>query len=356
MASSSPRQARPTPRLIWRSPPSPHSDAPVSVAVDRAECTIAWWAGWESGPLVHFVDAATGIPLGSEPCAALQLVPAGNGFITVDHGWRRRRRASPQLVAFDRRDQRDDPISVTRQPLPGGGSLVGAAPEGDRLLAFHSGRSELRRWPELDLLDAWHWYVPGVDWEAGCVWGVDGHELQLSALDRSWARSIPYLHSWWVHRAGDGVLRTGYHGIRLLRPRGPLLTVVPPTSRVLWHVSVTGGGRVVRAVLGDKPRRFLVDLDAARVVDAPRDAQTLARAPNRFLPTGPVWHPDPAVDAVALTRRWPRAAVWAAGHFLCRLPDGSSPHAWLAGGTSLLTSRRDGTTALLELWRLSLPS
>lgn len=96
-----------------------------------------------------------------------------------------------------------------------------------------------------------------------------------------------------------------------------------------------------------------MDLDTPAVIEAPADARRLARGRSDTFPP-PVWHPDPAVDAAALVRRWPRTAVWAAGRFLCRLPDGSVPHAW-AGGSTLLASRRDGEAMLLELWDVALP-
>jgi hypothetical protein len=323
--------------------------------VDGGQRIIACVGDWESGPLVLFVDAATGNHLHGEDCAALEVFPADNGFIVKDEGWRGRHRGSPALFAFQRRGDR---VKILRQAAPGGADLqlVGAGPTGDRLVIFHHGQTELWRWPELDLLDTWRWYAPGVDWAAGCVWGtLDDRELSLSALDRSWARSIPgrpFVGQ--VRSAGGGVLRASYRGARLFRPRGPSLSVLPPTSRVLWHISVSGGGRVVRVVLGGKPRRFVVDLDAPRVLEAPADAQILARS-RYHLPAAPVWHPDPALDAVALVRRWPRTAVWHAGGFLCRLPDGSTPHAWLAGGTALLTSRREHDATLLELWGIPLP-
>jgi hypothetical protein len=156
--------------------------------------------------------------------------------------------------------------------------------------------------------------------------------------------------SWRVHAVGDGVLRTGYHGIRLFRPRGPILTVLPPTSRCLRDVSVVDGGQIVRTVLGGKLRVFRVDLDTPRVVDAPGDAAYLARA-REFLGQPLAWHPT--VDLVALVRRWPRTAVWSTAEgFLCRLPDGSRPHVWLGMGSTLLTSRRDGSAMYLELWSL----
>jgi hypothetical protein len=217
-------------------------------------------------------------------------------------------------------------------------------------MLFADGRAELRSWTAHDPLAAWQWYAPGVDWEAECAWGVrSGRLLVISALDGSWARSIPSTWAWRVHGVGAGVLRTGVHGVRIFRPRTAVVTVLPPTSRLLTDVSVAGGGEVVRTVLDGKPRSFRVDLRTARVLDAPGDAPHLARGTRR-LARPAVWHPTS--DLVALIRRWPRAAVWtASGRFVCRLADGSIPRAWLGARDALLTVRSEGAATYLELWR-----
>jgi hypothetical protein len=316
------------------------------------ERTIAWWGEWEPGPFVQVVDVASGRELHREVCAALNVWAAGSGFFTLDQGWRPGgRRLGIRLVAMVRDGDR---VDVSSSEVAGRTSLLGVAPTGDRLALFTDGRSELVTWPDRRLQMAWQGYSAGVDWDAGCVWALPsgGRRLQLAALDGSWTHELPVARSrHTVRSVGDGVLRTGFHGVRLFRPRGPVVTVLPPTSRTLWDVSVAGGGRSVRMVLGGKVRVFRVDLDEGRVLEAPADTLHLARSP-RYLPWHPVWHPTS--DLVALIRRWPRTAVWSAtGGFVCRLPDGAIPHAWLADGARLLVSRAHGGTGHLELWSVA---
>jgi hypothetical protein len=313
------------------------------------ERTIAWWGEWEPGPFVQVVDVATGRELHREICAALNVWAAGSGFFTLDQGWRRGgQRLDMRLVAMLRDGDR---VDVRSSEVAESTSLLGVAPAGDRIALFAGGRTELLTWPDRRVEMAWQGYSAGVDWEAGYRWALssDGRLLQLAALDGSWTRSLQVARRWYaVSSVGDGVLRAGSHGVRLFRPRGPVVTVLPPTSRTLWDVSVAGGGRSVRMVLGGKVRVFRVDLDEGRVLEAPADALHLARSP-RYLPWHPVWHPTS--DLVALIRRWPRTAVWSAGSgFACRLPDGSLPHAWLPARDALLASRWDGAATHLELW------
>jgi hypothetical protein len=342
-----------TAELMWRMPlqPAPTRGNQLSATATADGRTIAWWSDWESGPMVHLVDATTGRELHRELCAATSDVhPAGTGFIAFDHGWRPGATAQRRLVALLRRDDR---IDVTAHEVAPRTWMVGAGPEGDQVVLFADGVSALHSWPDMRLRTTWEGYAAGVDFHAGYVWATQDNELRLAALDGSWTRSMPAARWWRVDAVGDGVVRTGPHGIRLFRPQGPILTVLPPTSRCLWDVSVTGGGQVVRAVLGGKLRLFRIDLDTPRVIDAPDDAAYLARAPE-FTGRPLAWHPT--TDLVALVRRWPRTAVWSAAEgFLCRLPDGSRPHLWLGTGRTLLTSRHDGSTTYLERWSLLSP-
>jgi hypothetical protein len=321
----------------------------MTVRVTSDGRTIAWRGDWESGPYVHLVDTATGRELHREVSAtADDLYPAGTGFIGLDHGWRPGGDVDRRLVAFVRRD---DQIDVTERDVMPKGWLFGVAPAGDMVALFSEGRAALRSWPDLRLLDTWGGYQAGVDFQAGYGWATADGVLRLAALDGSWTRSMPVPDwSWRIQSVGDGVLRTGFRGIRLFRPQGAILTVLPPTSRCLWDVSVAGGGQIVRTILGGKVRMFRVDLDTPRVVDAPDDVAYLARAPDH--PHRPhAWHPT--ADLVALVRRWPRTAVWSAAEgFLCRLPDSSRPHAWLGAGNRLLTSRHDGSALYLEQWSI----
>jgi hypothetical protein len=131
------------------------------------------------------------------------------------------------------------------------------------------------------------------------------------------------------------------------------LTLLPPTSRTIWNVDVTNDGRTVRLMLGRKPRRFEIDLEAGRVSRSPADALHLARARRHHTGTDLAWHPT--LNVVALIRDWPRTVVYTAdGGFLCRLPDRTRPQAWLPSTTAVLTVREaDHATTLFERWDVS---
>jgi hypothetical protein len=334
------------------------------------EGTIAWWAWEPPPPRVGIIDAFTGVELHREVCSPLNLFPTATGYLTLDLGWRGGDRVSSQLVAFICVGRQ---VEVSRLPAPAGSSLTGADPRSDRyVLSRNSGLgphraarqhawAELRAWGEQKPLATW---APrrrvGVDWDAGCLWGVVDSinrpsELLLDAVDGSWSDRFELARPGSELRGvGSGVLRFGYRGIHLFRPGGPILTVLRPTSRPLEHVRVTDMGRTVRVLLGGRPRRFTIDLDRHVVLHAPPDALRLAGASRRKQVTQDLaWHPTR--DRIALVRRWPRCAVYACdGEFLWPLPKYTRPRAWLTVPDALVAVREDDEdTAMLELWSVS---
>jgi hypothetical protein len=341
----------------------------VRVAIHGAGRTLAWSADWESGPFVHVIDAVTGHELHRETCATIEVHATRSGFLAMDHGWRQQgagdERMPWRLVLLGPRGGHTD-VEV-RDVVPDT-NLVGVEPAGDRLLLFHQGRNVLCSWVDATPLAAWDGqYSPGVDWIGGYRWGRRQHTepFVVSALDGSWEWALPGSErSSPLDPVGDGVARLGRHGVRLVAPRGDLLTVLTPTSRPLYRVHVGPpdgtGHRWVHLVLGGRPRRFCVDLGAPRVVDGPSDAARLARVTARFGAL-PVWHPTE--ELVALDRRRHRTMIMTtAGEPVCRLPERSVPLAWFPGDRSVLVASSDapgGTptpTTHLARWRVPDPS
>ena len=251
----------------------------MRVAVDEERRAIAWRAEWEAGPFVHLHDAATGGELGRVVCASHEITPTAAGLVLLDQGWRVDGECPPRLLVVTRVGMA---VQVLEQGVAPDTSLIGVAPDGDRMILSRPGRCELRRRSEEGSLRTWDWYSPGVDWEAGCVWGTEGREVSLEALDGSWSRRLQTARwSTPVGSVGSGILRLGYHGVRLFRPRGPLLTVLRPTSQPIWALSAGEGGRSVCAVLGWKPQRFEIDLDAGHVLAAPAGIERAERLTSR---------------------------------------------------------------------------
>lgn len=341
---------------------------------------IGWSAGEPAPPRVVILDRSTGVELHREICATTELFPTSAGFLAQDLKSRSSDQGASQLVAFACSEGR---VVVRRLELPDGTSLKGADARQDRyLLSCHrraarlrSSRkppllqdrnwwAELRAWTQREPLAIWRPRAHiGVDWDAEALWGIESWssadepytppaELVLDAIDGSWRHEIALARrSSGVKAVGCGVLRLGHHGIYLFRPGQEVLTVLPASARELVHIHVVDSGRTVRTVLGGEPRRFTIDLDNHLVLRAPRDAVRLARAPRRKqMMTGLAWHPT--LDLVALTRRWPRCAVYDGdGEFLWQLPDHTLPRAWLTAPDALLTIRsQDEQTATLELW------
>jgi hypothetical protein len=344
----------PPAELVWSAsiePARPYPHA-IRVTVDRAGRSLAWYAGWESGPHIHVVDTATGNEWHRVTCAATRVLAAGSGFFAVDHGWRP-----------DRRGTDREPLRLLCL-VPGAGrageawlelapatSLLGVEPAGDRLLLFGEGHTLLCTWPDSIELAAWDGYETGVDWASACLWRRrrQAEPYVISALDGSWERPVAGSErSWPLERVGDGVLRLGWHGIRLLAPHGDPLTVVAPTARSIYTLQVIGR-RTVNVVLGGRPRRFTVDLDTPRVVAAPPDAHHLVRLTTEPREP-PVWHPT--AELVALGHRRGRTLVMTTtGVPVCRLPDRSIPLAWLPQDHSLILA-----TASLRLERWHVPT
>lgn len=265
----------------------------------------------------------------------------------MDHGWRSAQRTAWRVLAFQRTGFS---VDITTMEVPEKTNLLGASPDGDEVLVFLNGRSQLHRWPDWDQLDGWDWSMPGVDWPTGVAWGFrDNATVELRALDRSWSRSIPVRPwTWQLESIGPGVLRLGDHGIRILRPQGRIVTVLPPTSRVIRYVSAIDAGATVRAVLGDKPRRFRVDLDEGQVVEAPDDAAHLSRASD-CSECQALWHPT--FDLVAIIRRGQTQVLSSAGERRFVLPLGARPLTWTPTRAHLLTIRQNGPeSSSMELW------
>jgi hypothetical protein len=346
---------RPSVDLQWRVPldPPPAYNVGLQVAIDHERQTMAWRAGWEEGPFVHLHDLATGSELGRVVCAPLEITATASGFVLLDHGWRPGAGEHLPLRVLviaglgDAVEVVDD-IAVAPET-----HLTGVAPDGDRMLLFRQGRCELRRRSGSRADRVWNLWGSGVDWEGGCVWGTGTAEVSLSALDGSWSRRLEDTSSFPnVTSVGCGVLRLGFHGIVLFRPRGPLLTLLRPTSRWIADVSVGDGGRTVRSVLGWASRRFEVDLDAGRVLRQPRDIERRARLTPRV--HSPVWHP--AKDLVALRRREDRIDVMTTdGTPVTWLRSGGWPVGWLPGDDSLLITNGTSPDIFLERWRLVPP-
>ncbi len=292
-----------TAALVWRVPlPSaPAHEEGGTAAVDGAGRTIAWSGDWEAGPWVYLVDAPTGTVLHREECATTELFATGDGFVTLDEGWRPDGRAGKRLMTFRRTDAG---LFVDRRSVPTGSSLIGVAPQGDRVIArSRGGRLELLSWPDAATLGGWgwRWHSTGVDWAAGCVWGMPGDQgLSFAALDGSWTSTLDLRPAWHqnVEGVGDGVLRLGRWGIRLFRPRGRVLTVLPPTSQWLRWVNVTDGGRTVRA---ECPLRVSVPAAGPLGAAGLAGRQPAARHPvaPRLLRTGVVDH-HPALCPVIM--------------------------------------------------------
>lgn len=341
------------PDLMWRATLSVPPAAPyaVHVAIAGDEGTIAWRGSWEPRPVVGFVDAATGVALHEETGAALDFYPTSYGFVAMDHGWRPGDRATQRIMAFDRLDDR---IAVRAMDVPDKTSLLGASPEGEQVLVFRDGQSQLYHWPNWQQLHAWRWSWPGVAWSEGLLWGFREDEaVELCAIDGSWSRSISVSRGVWpLDHVGPGVLRLGLHGIRLFRPKGNVLTVLPPTSRTIWSVSVVDNGATVRTVLDDKPRKFTVDLDGGTIIQAPKDAAHLARSRASHPALHALWHPS--LDLVAIFRRGQPQILTSDGQRRFALPSGTRPMTWIRSRAGLVTIRPDSPdTSLLELWNLT---
>jgi hypothetical protein len=357
-----------------RRPPSPPSDRDRildltwSAVLKEAEVrtihmaisgdTVAWWSQHPARPAVlHFVDLATGVELHREPCFPSKLSPTGRGFIGLDTGWKSAgcEPARPEmLVAYTRFGDR---IVVERRPVPSQTRLIGVHPREDWILLDSPRGPELQSWSDQRLLARPRPQLgePQVDWDGGYLWGhTENGQLRLDALDGSWSDVIKFPTWGIVRTVGCGVLRFGYHGLRLYRPRRSQLeplTLLPPTARWLRDVEVADDGRTVRTVLAHKPRTFEIDLDACKVLRTPGDAAHLARAP---VPTWAdiAWHPTR--DLVALVRRWPRCGVYSGtGRFLFWLAPYSRPRAWLASADAVLAIREGHSGApRLELWAI----
>lgn len=305
---------------------------------------VAWTGDWERGAFVHLIDVGSGREVLRETCAATELHPAGSGFVVLDTGWRLDGgRATPRLVGLG-------PEVVARE-VEEKTLLVGVDPQGGRLVVFREGRIRLVTWPDLEEVASWDGYSSGVDWRSGCIWWRHSSDdpFVVAALDGSWERPLPESQRvFHLVSVGGGAVRLGHHGIRVLRPPAPVLEVLLPTSRSIWHVHVSDDGNRVDALLGGKPRSFEVDLTAAQVLAAPGDAAHLARAHPRLSPK-PAWHPTAGLVATRRPRRT-TAVTSVVGDVVCRLPAESWPLAWV--GTSLLTTRFTGARGELELWRI----
>ena len=337
--------------LRWRVrlDPPPLNAFNLQVSVDQERQTLAWRDDWNPGPFVHLHDAATGVELGRVVCAALQITATASGFVLLDHGWRVDALLPPRLLVLTRVG---DGVELLRYGVAPETSQIGAAPDGDRMILFRPGRCELRRRSETGSVRTWDWYQAGVDWEAGCVWGADDHDVSLEALDGSWSRRLEITDRFpRVASVGCGVLRLGYHGIRLFRPRGSLLTLLRPTSQPIWAVSAGDGGGAASVILGWKPRRFEIDLDAGRVLEEPADIGRVERLTSRV--HYPIWHPRK--ELLAFRRREGRIDVLTTdGTPVTWLRVGGWPRAWFVSDDSLLVARGTAPEVYLERWQLNL--
>jgi hypothetical protein len=268
------------------------------------------------------------------------------------------RREASRLVVFRRTGSGIDEDSFD---LPGGANLVSASPHGNTFFVSLHGRAKLLHYPGWDEADAWSLRAPGsglrapgVDWTSKVVWGFedDNSDMVIYPFDRSWRRSVAG-RSWpplELSSVGSGVLRAGAHGVRLFEPQGPVVEVLPPTSRLISDVSVTGGGRMARVRLGTKLVKFWTDLRAGSVHSEAVDVVILARAQVHRRHWNAVVHPSR--DLMAIPHRGGVQVVGANGLFLCRLTGSATPCAWLPDRTTLLTKSKERTGLAMELWDL----
>jgi hypothetical protein len=167
---------------------------------------------------------------------------------------------------------------------------------------------------------------------------VDGQKEDFSRTCRGryfFHVLAPGVYAW----AGASLVLQAWPRMREITLLGAGRDELPPPS-------LAADRRVARIVLGGKPRRFELDLEAGEVVSAPPNAQKLARSNAE---TGH-WHPH--ADAVWRYRKDRRMELVTPSEKLLVLPLGVWPLAWTPDGHGLVcVSHKDESERQLELWR-----
>lgn len=342
------REARPLSDELWSERlsrlervsviPAGHGPAPAEGAL---AITGDGLVGWRDDPLrggsFFVAELATGKVLahagGSARAAA---VLAARDAIFVD--W------STPNGHFVSRIARDGTKEVNLRAL----RVTDVDPAGTRLLVRNGGKNEILAWPTLDRVAdmGGEWIV--MDWEnriglAPVPDGIlvvheDGEEETLDAPHggRSFFHLLaPGVYAW----TGPSLVLQAWPRMTPIQLLGEGRDELPPPS-------IASDRRVARILLGGKPRRFEVDLEAGEVVSAPPGAQKLARSNAE---TGH-WHPH--ADAVWRYKKDRHTELVTPEEKLLVLPLGVWPLAWTPDGLGLVcVSHESESERRLELWR-----
>lgn len=305
-------------------------DASDSALVVTADGLAGWRADLQRGGSFAIVDLERGTLLHeSAPPHLATAIHASAEAIFLEETSHLGR----ALVAFSR-------SGLERAPCEG--RLVSVAPDGRRIAEWDGERLRVREWPSMHVLVEAKGHEPLLDWEEGVFF------LKAGAT----RRAVPFegeprdLDQAFTGRLGRGVYaETGSALVLHAWPALAPIRILDPGVDPVPSPSLASDRRVLRIVLGGKPRRFEVDLERGVVVRAPADKERLARVNAE---TGR-WHPH--ADAVFRYRKDRLMELVTPEERLVVLPPGTWPRAWTPDGHALVTVSSEKGLRRLEVWQ-----
>jgi hypothetical protein len=303
---------------------------------------VGWYSDWAMGGGFAVADLATARVIHSEP----------------------RHRSLRQIATRDRVFSDEAPIeggarivSVDRSgahvvDLPPGGRFYDVDPAGERVLVLHDDALRIHEWPSFRVLHERPRAGALIDWEESVLLVNDAKdERWFVPLGGGEPAPIPSERADYLfHRLARGVFAATGRGLRLYTwPGRHVIKLLPAAPESVPQPSLAADRRIVRIVLGGKPRRFEVDLERGEVVSTPPNVEKLARSNAE---TGH-WHPH--TDAVWRYRKDRLEELATPEHRrVLILPAGVWPRAWSPDGHTLVcVSTLDSGERNVEIWRSS---
>ncbi len=307
-------------------------DQSDSALVVTEDGLAGWRADLNRGGRFAVVDLERGAVLHeSEEFHVAMAIFASARHVFVDE-------ISPEgraTLAFSR-------AGTERAPAANRIRLVDVAPGGDRFAEWNTeGTLAVRAWPDQQLLHAAEGHEPLVDWEVGVAF-MRKAGRHLAVRFGGEPRELDFLFR---QRLGRGVYaETGSALILHAWPGLEPIRILEPANDPVPAPSLASDRRVLRIMLGGRPRRFEVDFERGAVVRAPEDKERLSRLNAE---TGR-WHPH--ADAVFRYRKDRLVELVTPEERLLVLPPGTWPRAWSPDGHSLIAVSSEKGERRLEVW------
>jgi hypothetical protein len=236
-------------------------------------------------------------------------------------------------------------------------AILHVSPGGDKLLFWDERVARVEAWPGLaPIFERRIHGRPAIDWEAGQLVALNSVGLvEVLPLQGGFPTLLEIGANEVLNLVGHGAVADRSAGITLKALRGGWKLELFRAEGTVPAASVSGDGRGVRVLLGDRVVRFEVDLARGKLLAAPPalplpGAGKKGRDPEDEPPL--LWHPH--ADVVLRGGRGGTFDLLGPGGVL-RAKLAGSPVRWSRDGLSLVLVQ-EGRTPGLEVWSGARPA